>query len=86
MAHKKYYGYQPKWEHYETVLYQKEGAVGSMIDFVYDNGRCGMNHYGPMGIVRGCPQRYAPYQDGHGISATAPKGHPLLDRGNALGV
>ena len=48
MGHKKYYGYKPKpktIEHYEVALYNKEGKVGETIDFVYEEGRCGMNHY-----------------------------------------
>lgn len=31
-------------EHYETVLYENSGDVGSMIVFVYENGRCSLNH------------------------------------------
>lgn len=45
MGHKKYYGYKPKHEHYEVVLHEVEGKVGNLLDFVYDDGRCGMNHY-----------------------------------------
>ena len=45
MGHQKYYGYRPKFEHYEVVLYEEKGKVGQMLDFVYENGRCGMNHY-----------------------------------------
>ena len=45
MAHKKYYGYKPKHEHYSVVLHEKEGEVGDLLDFVYEDGRCGMNHY-----------------------------------------
>lgn len=45
MGHKKYYGYKPKHEHYEVTLYEKEGKVGELLDFVYEDGRCGMNHY-----------------------------------------
>lgn len=45
MAHKKYYGYKPKHEHYEVVLYEEKGKVGEHLDFVYEDGRCGMNHY-----------------------------------------
>jgi len=45
MAHKKYYGFKPKYEHYEVVLYEVKGKVGELLDFVYENGRCGMNHY-----------------------------------------
>lgn len=48
MGHKKYYGYKPKEkqpEHYEVMLYEKQGQVGESIDFVYEEGRCGMNHY-----------------------------------------
>lgn len=45
MAHKKYYGYKPKLEHYSVVLHEEEGEVGDLLDFVYEDGRCGMNHY-----------------------------------------
>jgi hypothetical protein len=45
MGHKKYYGYKPKHEHYEVVLHEVEGKVGNLLDFVYDDGQCGMNHY-----------------------------------------
>ena len=31
MAHKKYYGYKPKFEYYQVVLYEKEGKVGEKI-------------------------------------------------------
>lgn len=45
MVHKKYYGYKPKFEHYSVVLFEEKGKVGQFLDFVYENGRCGMNHY-----------------------------------------
>lgn len=45
MAHKKYYGYKPKHEHYSVILHEIGTKVGDIIDFVYDDGRCGMNHY-----------------------------------------
>ena len=45
MGHKKYYGYKPKHEHYSVVLYENKGKVGELLDFVYEDGRCGMNHY-----------------------------------------
>ncbi len=45
MGHKKYYGYKPKHEHYSVVLYEEKGEVGELLDFVYEDGRCGMNHY-----------------------------------------
>ena len=45
MAHRKYYGYKPKYEYYSVVLFEKEGEVGQLLNFVYANGRCGMNHY-----------------------------------------
>lgn len=45
MAHKKYYGYKPKHEHFSVVLYEKGEEVGELLDFVYEDGRCGMNHY-----------------------------------------
>lgn len=45
MAHKKYYGYKPKHEHYSVVLHEEEGEVGDLLDFVYEDGHCGMNHY-----------------------------------------
>lgn len=32
-------------EHYEVVLYEKEGDEGEAISFVYEDGKCGMNHY-----------------------------------------
>ena len=31
-------------EHHETVLYENPGNVGSLIVFVFDNGRCGLSH------------------------------------------
>lgn len=45
MGHKKYYGYKPKHEHYEVTIYEKKGKVGEHLDFVYEDGECGMNHY-----------------------------------------
>ena len=45
MGHKKYYGYKPPHEHYEVEFHKDMGKVGQSLDFVYDNGRCGMNHY-----------------------------------------
>ena len=45
MAHKKYYGYKPKHEHYSVVLHEEEGKVRDLLDFVYEDGHCGMNHY-----------------------------------------
>ena len=45
MAHKKYYRYNPKHEYYSVVLHEKKGKVGDFLDFVYEDGRCGMNHY-----------------------------------------
>lgn len=45
MAHKKYYGYKPKHEHFSVVLYETGEKVGELLDFVYEDGRCGMNHY-----------------------------------------
>ena len=45
MGHNKYYGYKPKHEHYSVVLYEAKGKVGELLDFVYEDGRCGMNHY-----------------------------------------
>lgn len=45
MAHKKYYGYKPKFEYHQVVLYEKKGKMGEKIDFVYDNGRCFIYHY-----------------------------------------
>lgn len=48
MGHKKYYGYKPKEEHYETILYERNDPYqmkGCRLDFVYHNGRCGMNYY-----------------------------------------
>ncbi len=45
MAHKKYYGYKPKFEHYQVVLYEKKGKVGDEINIVFTNGRCSINHY-----------------------------------------
>lgn len=32
-------------ELYSVVLYEVKGAVGEQLEFVYENGRCGMNHY-----------------------------------------
>lgn len=45
MAHKKYYGYKPKHEHYSVILHETGTKVGDILDFVYEDGRCGMNHY-----------------------------------------
>lgn len=45
MAHKKYYGYKPKFEHYQMVLYEKKGKVGDEINIVFTNGKCSINHY-----------------------------------------
>lgn len=45
MGHKKYYGYKPKHEHYSVILYETGTKVGDIIDFVYEDGCCGMNHY-----------------------------------------
>lgn len=46
MGHKKYYGYKPKDEHYESVFYDSGDVTkGCRLDFAYDNGRCGMNYY-----------------------------------------
>ena len=44
MSNNKYNDYNPKHEHYETVLYKKEGQIGELLCFVYENGRCVMNH------------------------------------------
>lgn len=45
MAHVKYYGYKPKHEHCKVVLHEVEGKVGNLLEFVYEDGRCRMNHY-----------------------------------------
>ena len=45
MGHKKYYGYKPPFEHYEVDFHKGTGEIGQSLDFVYENGRCGMNHY-----------------------------------------
>ncbi len=45
MGRKKYYGYKPMHERYDVVLYEKKGTIGELIDFVFENGHCGMNHY-----------------------------------------
>ena len=45
MGHKKYYGYKPKHKHYSVVLHEVGGEIGDLLDFVYEDGRCGMNHY-----------------------------------------
>ena len=45
MAHKKYYGYKPKHEHYSVILHETGTKVGDILDFVYEDGRCGMIHY-----------------------------------------
>ncbi|MBQ4485347.1 MAG: hypothetical protein II934_10180 [Prevotella sp.] len=34
-----------KHEHYEVTIYEKKGIVGEHLDFVYEDGECGMNHY-----------------------------------------
>ena len=43
MGHKKYYGYKPPFEHYEVDFHKDTGKIGQSLDFVYENGRCGMN-------------------------------------------
>ena len=45
MPHKKHYGHKPKHEHYEVVLHEEKGKIGDFLDFVFEDGRCGMNHY-----------------------------------------
>ena len=45
MERKKYDGYKPKHEHYSMILYKIGMKVGYILDFVYEDGRCGMNHY-----------------------------------------
>lgn len=45
MGRKKYYGYKPKHEYYSVVLYEETGKVGELLDFIYEDGCCGMNHY-----------------------------------------
>lgn len=45
MGHKKYYGYKPPFEHYEVEFHKDTGKIGQSLDFVYENGCCGMNHY-----------------------------------------
>lgn len=45
MGHKKYYGYKPPFEHYAVEFHRDTGKIGESLDFVYENGRCGMNHY-----------------------------------------
>ena len=44
MGHKKYYGYKPTYERYSVALYEKEGTVGEFIVFVYEDGKCRMDH------------------------------------------
>ena len=44
MAHKKYYGYKPKNEHYSVKLHETGTEIGDMLYFAYDNGRCSMSH------------------------------------------
>lgn len=45
MGHKKYYGYKPPFEHYAVEFHGNTGKIGQFLDFVYENGCCGMNHY-----------------------------------------
>lgn len=45
MGHKKDYRYKPKHEHYSVILRETGTKVGEILDFVYKDGRCGMNHY-----------------------------------------
>lgn len=42
---KNHTNYKPKHEYYSVVLYEKKGDVGELLDFVFEDGRCGMNHY-----------------------------------------
>lgn len=45
MAHKKYYGYKPKHEHYEVTFYEDIGKEGIALYFIYEDGEYGMNKY-----------------------------------------
>lgn len=45
MGHKKYYGYKPKHEHFETTLYKETGRSGELLTFIFEDGQCGMKHY-----------------------------------------
>lgn len=45
MSHKKYYGYKPKHEYYSVVLHERKSKVGDLLNFVFEDGCCGMNHY-----------------------------------------
>lgn len=45
MERKKYDGYKLKHEYYSVILYEICTKVGDILDFVYEDGRCGMKHY-----------------------------------------
>ena len=44
MEHKKYYGYKPTYERYSVALYDKEVKYGEYIVYVYEEGKCRMDH------------------------------------------